>query len=75
MHTNLLSSCLDVLQLVLSLHSYILNLAHRLINVRDLGLLSCLDTLCCHLQQKCPLQEGLLHAVAHACQASNIDAG
>ena len=56
MHTNLLSSCFDVLQLILSLHSYVLDLAHRLVNVRDLGLLSCLDTLCCHLQQKCRLQ-------------------
>jgi len=63
-HANLLSSCLDVLQLVLSLHSYILNLAHRFIDVRNLGLLSRFDTLSCHLQQKCPVSEGLLHAVA-----------
>ena len=63
-HTNLLGSCLDVLQLVLSLHSHILNLAHRLINVRDLGFLSRLDTLRCHLQQNCRMKEGPVHAVA-----------
>ena len=74
MHTNLLSSCLDVLQLVLSLHSYILNLAHRLVNVRNLGLLSCLDTLCCHLQQTYRVQQGLLHFIAHACSASPMPA-
>ena len=50
MHPNLLSSSLDVLQLVLSLHSNILNLADRLIYVWDLSFLRCLHTLCCHLQ-------------------------
>lgn len=45
MHSNLLCSCLDVLQLILCLDSHILDLAHWLINVRDLSLLCCFDTL------------------------------
>ena len=52
MHTNLLSSGLDVLQLVLSLDTHILNLADRLIDVRDLGLLCSLHTLCSNLHSK-----------------------
>ena len=45
MHSNLFGCRLDVLQLVLRLHAHILNLADRLIDVGDLGLLCSLHSL------------------------------
>ena len=45
MHSDLLSSSLDILQLVLRLHTHILDLADRLVNVWDLSLLRSLHSL------------------------------
>ena len=45
MHSTLLGSSLDVLQLVLRLHAHTLDLADRLINVWDLSLLRSLHSL------------------------------
>lgn len=54
MHSNLLSSSFDVLQLVLRLHAHILNLANRLVYMWDLSLLCSLRPLCCNLQSSQP---------------------
>ena len=50
MHSNLLGSSLDVLQLVLRLHAHVLDLADRLVDVWDLSLLRSLDPLSSNLQ-------------------------
>lgn len=50
MHPNLLGSSLDILQLVLRLHPYILDLADWFIDVWDLSLLCSLHPLCRNLQ-------------------------